>query len=259
VIAYHCGPHCIVAPLAGQTRRDVKASNGASAETCSRSQFTGRRVRAAGFPINILVLVVCRHRLQKVHKLFRTFIFGLILGFLGAGAVLYLVPVVDQHRVPSRITVQTNGGNSEVFSIRLPADRIMAGGTGQPTPVPDALIWPDMPALNGFKTELFKVRDIDNTVVGVASRMAKASNAGDGFVQWVVYLPARGTMFVAMEPNRVAGQARDGHLSAGTHEFAELHGSVREAFVRDDKDAEADSEGRIDLHVALVGSQEDTP
>lgn len=193
-----------------------------------------------------------------MRTLFRTFIFGVILGFLGAGAYLYFVPVVDQHRVPSRITVQTNGGNSEVFSIRLPGDRIMTGAPGTASPVPDGLAWPELPTLDGFKAELFKIRDTDNTVVGVGSRLARSASSGDSFVEWVVHLPARGTMFVAMEPNRVPGQARSGALSAGTREFSTLRGTLREAFVRDDDGAEGDSEGRIDLHVALVGPQDES-
>lgn len=181
----------------------------------------------------------------------------MILGFLGAGAFLYFVPVVDQYRVPSNITVQTNGGNSEVFSIRLPADRIMVGAPGMASPVPDGLAWPELPALDGFKAELFKIRDSDNTVVGVASRIARSAASGDSFVEWVVHLPARGTMYVAMDPNRVPGQARSGTLSTGTREFSSLHGSIREAFIRDDEGAEGDSEGRIDLHVVLIASQEE--
>jgi hypothetical protein len=36
-----------------------------------------------------------------------------------------------------------------------------------------------------------------------------------------------------------------------------LSGTIREAFIRDDEGAEGDSEGRIDLHVVLVGPQEE--
>jgi hypothetical protein len=64
-------------------------------------------------------------------------------------------------------------------------------------------------------------------------------------------------MFAAMDPNRAPGQARGGALSAGTREFSTLSGTIREAFIRDDEGAEGDSEGRIDLHVVLVGPQEE--
>ncbi len=187
--------------------------------------------------------------------MFRTFIFGLLLGLFGAGAYLHFVPVVDQHRVPSHVTVQTNGGIQEIFSIRLPGDRIMAGPPGAVTPIPAGLTWPDAPTIAGLEAELFKIRDRDDTVIGVASRMKQATGSGDGFVHWVIHLPARGTMFAALEPNPGAGQARSGTLSVGTGDFEFRRGSVREVFVRDAADNDPDSEGRIDLQVALIGQQ----
>jgi hypothetical protein len=191
----------------------------------------------------------------KDARLFRTFIFGLLLGLAGAGAYLQFVPVVDQYRVPSHVTVQTNGGNQETFSVRLPGDRIMAGQPGAVSPIPAGLEWPDAPALAGFEAELFKIRDRDGTVIGVASRMKRAAGSDDGFVQWAVHLPARGTMFAVLEPNPGAGRARSGTLDVGTGEFEFRRGSVREVFVRDDADSDPDSEGRIDLQVALIGLQ----
>jgi hypothetical protein len=188
--------------------------------------------------------------------LFRTFIFGLLLGLFGAGAYLHLVPIVDQHRVPSHVTVQTNGGNQEVFSIRLPADRIMSGQPGAAAPVPAGLEWPATPAYAGFGAELFKIRDRDDTVIGVASRMRRAAGAGNDFVEWVIHLPARGTMFLVLEPKPRDGQARSGTLGVGTGEFEFRRGSVSESFVRDSEDEDPDSDGRIDLRVALVGLQD---
>jgi hypothetical protein len=164
---------------------------------------------------------------------------------------------VDQYRVPSHVTVQTNGGNQEVFTIRLPGDRIMAGRQGAASPVPAGLEWPDAPAFGGFEAELFKIRDQDDTVIGVASRMKQAAGSANSFVQWAVHLPARGTMFAVLEPNTGAGQARSGALGVGTGEFEFRRGSIREVFVRDNSDSDPDSEGRIDLQVALIGLQED--
>ncbi len=190
--------------------------------------------------------------------MFRTFIFGLVLGLAGTGAYLHFVPVVDQYRVPSHVTVQTNGGNQEIFSIRLPGDRIMVGQPGAVSPIPAGLAWPDAAAFAGFQAELFKIRDQDDTVIGVASRMKRSAGSGEDFVQWAVHLPARGTMFAVLEPNPGAGQARSGTLSVGTGEFEFRRGSVRESFVRDDADSDPDSEGRIDLQVALIGLQEES-
>lgn len=110
--------------------------------------------------------------------------------------------------------------------------------------------------MSGFEAELFKVRDEDNTVIGVASRMKHAGSGGN-FVQWVIHLPARGTLFAALEPTPAAGQARSGALRAGTGEFESRRGSVREAFLREVDADDPDSEGRIELQVALVGLQEE--
>jgi hypothetical protein len=87
--------------------------------------------------------------------------------------------------------------------------------------------------------------------------MVHAAASGGPFVQWVVHLPARGTMFVAMQPNPAPGRPRSGTLSAGTREFASLHGTVSEAFVRDGDGTE--TEGHIELRAALVGLQDDQP
>lgn len=190
--------------------------------------------------------------------MFRTFVFGLLLGLLGAGAYLYFVPVVDLYRVPSHVTVQTNGGNQETFSIILPGDRIMAGQPAAGSRVPAGLVWPDAPAFADFEAELFKIRDRDDTVIGVASRMKRTAGAGKSFVQWVVHLPARGTMFAALESKPGAGQARSGKLSVGTGEFELRRGSVKEVFVRDNADGDAASEGRINLQVELIGLQDES-
>jgi hypothetical protein len=155
------------------------------------------------------------------------------------------------------VSVQTNGGNLEVLRIALPGDRIMAGETGSTAMVPADLAWPESPDLAHFAAELFKIRDSENIVVGVGSRMANSAGPDEAFVQWVMYLPARGTMFVAMQPKLQAGQPRSGALSAGTREFASLHGTITETFVRADDSDETGEEGRIELQLALVGAQDD--
>ncbi|MDH5500996.1 MAG: hypothetical protein OEY72_07845 [Gammaproteobacteria bacterium] len=193
--------------------------------------------------------------------MFRTFIVGSVLGFFGTGALLYFVPVVDLHRVPSQISVQTNGGNFEVFSVSLPGDRIMSGDPVASMRVPAGLAWPESALFGGFKTELFKIRNSDDTVIGVGSRIARSEASGNAFVQWVVHLPARGTVYLSMEPSPAPGQARAGVLSAGTREFASLRGSASETFVRTGAEGGgeegADNEGRIDLRLTLMAQQDE--
>ena len=104
--------------------------------------------------------------------------------------------MVDQHRENSLISVHANGGNSESFHIRLPDDRIVAGAAGTRSLTPPGLEWPEYDFLKNIQTELFKVRNENGVVVGAASRMSGSPEQHGSFVEWVVHLPARGSMFM---------------------------------------------------------------
>lgn len=190
--------------------------------------------------------------------MFKTFNFGILLGVVGAGLLLLYVPVVDQYREDSLISVQPNGGNSESFRIYLPRDRILAGAAGAQEPVPPSLEWPQHPKFANSQTELFKIRDRNDAVVGVASRIASTETA-DPFIQWMLHLPARGTMFLNMGFAANADGFRSGTLRAGTHEFSVLRGRVEERFVSDLENAEFDIDGRIEIKTAFVAPLEDEP
>lgn len=183
--------------------------------------------------------------------LLKTFIAGLILGLLGAGAVVIFVPAVDLHRERSLIEVQANGGNLEEFRINLPRDRIMVGLAGSPDSIPAGLDWPDRSLLGEMQTELFKVRNRDNVVVGVASRLAGSSDENGAFIEWALHFPARGTVYAAMEMTPTADGYRNGVVRAGTREFAELSGEITEQFVAAEQISD-DSQGRIEIIAALV-------
>lgn len=191
-------------------------------------------------------------RHNRVGRLFKTFIFGIILGVLGTGALVYFVPAVDLHRERSLMTVKANGGNLESFRINLPRDRILVGLPGVENSIPAGLDWPGEEFLGDTQAELFIVRNDDNTVVGVASRLASSSEETGPFIEWVVHFPARGTMYVQMELTPAADGFRNGTLMAGTHDFLKLNGSVREQFVSSIEDD--DVQGRISLETTLVGT-----
>ena len=65
----------------------------------------------------------------------KTLIFGFLLGIVGTIAAVYYLPVVDQHRESSIITVAPNGGNTELFYMNIPTDRIMVGAPNQVEPL----------------------------------------------------------------------------------------------------------------------------
>lgn len=183
----------------------------------------------------------------------KTFSFGIFFGIAATVAVLWLVPMVDQHREPSIVAVQANGGQREIFHVNLPEDRIMAASSARARPVPDGLAWPDAGVLSGVQAELFKLRDANDVVVGVASRLAGPGDATGSIVEWSLHLPARGTLYASMQAGADASGYRDGVMRAGTREFFDLRGRVRERFF-----TEAGAQGtagRIELTTALVAPE----
>lgn len=188
---------------------------------------------------------------QENTVLFKTFIFGVFLGIGLAAAALYFVPAVDQGRERSMISVQANGGNRETFHVNLPVDRIILGRTTAGGSFPAGVEWPDHSSFAGAQTELFKVRNDDDKVVGVASRIA--ITAGQPIVEWAVHMPARGTMYVVLDNDATESGERVGSLRTGTREFAELKGSVFERYRADVGDTDEGPAGRLELITALVG------
>lgn len=187
--------------------------------------------------------------------LFRIFVFGILLGAVLAAAAAYLVRPVDQRREASAITVQPNGGSREAFYVDLPGDRVLAGGSGLPETVPAGLKWPGARVLADSRAELFKLRNERGDVIGVASRIAAPASDGARTVEWALHLPARGTLYLLLDPVPDDAGTRAGTLRAGTREFENLHGSVTEHFVSSSGAGENESGGRIELVTVRRGAQ----
>jgi hypothetical protein len=186
-----------------------------------------------------------------VKSLFKTFIFGIILGVCGAGALVYYIPAVNLHRERSLIVVQPNRGNIERFQINLPRDRILVGLAGMDDSIPAGVDWPGEDLLGDMQAEAFIVRDANNAVIGIASRLASSTEKSGPFIEWVIHFPARGTMYVQMELTPAADGVRNGVMRSGTRDFLPTTGTVRELFVSDVEDG--DVQGRIVLEAELVG------
>lgn len=183
--------------------------------------------------------------------MFKSLIAGFVLGVLGAGAAARYVPVVDLPREQSQISVLPNGGNVEVFHINLPRDRILVGISGDEHSIPAELEWPGRDVLGDLQAELFKLRNRDNVVVGVASRIASLDEPSGSFVEWVFHLPARGTAYAELEVLPSANGYREGVMTAGTRDFATLSGAIREKLVAG-SDGEPEAESRIEIETRLV-------
>ena len=187
-------------------------------------------------------------------RLFKTFIFGIFAGLAGAGALTYFIPAVDLHREVSLISVRANGGNTETFRIDVPRDRILVGLAGEDSSLPAGLDWPGDELLGNLQAEIFKVRDRNDAVIGVASRLASASEATGPFIEWALHLPARGTIYLQMNLAPSEEGHRNGRLTAGTREFEILSGTVKEQFITDIENEYFNIDGRIELITAFVGS-----
>lgn len=186
----------------------------------------------------------------------KTFITGMVLGIAGVIAALYLLPVVDQHREVSVITVAPNGGNLETFQVNIPMDRIVVGADSDGAPLPAGLDWPRDPIFAGSRTELYKVRNSRNAVIGVASRLAASNSTIGDIIEWVVHLPARGSIYMTIDA-QAAGGKRIGQLRAGTREFEGLSGTVSERWVADTSDADDAIAGRIELQASYIAKLPD--
>lgn len=185
----------------------------------------------------------------------KTFIVGILLGVAAAAGALYAYPAVDQQREASIISVAPNGGNIEAFHVKVPTDRIMVGAPGQKQAVPTGMEWPLDPMLQNVRIELFKVRNARDIVVGVAARTA-AKEGSVEVIDWVLHLPARGSVFVNLRPDAVQGGYRTGDLRAGSREFAPLRGFMTERWVPDTSGEEGAPAGRIELIATYIGEQD---
>jgi hypothetical protein len=184
--------------------------------------------------------------------LIKTFFVGILLGIAAAAGALYAFPVVDQAREVSITTVAPNGGNVEAFRINIPADRVMMAPSGQATPVPPGLQWPDIDVLAGVRTEMFKIRNAHDVVIGVAIRNA-ATNEEQDVIDWVLHFPARGSVFVNMDAEPQEDGYRIGRFRAGSREFGTLSGAMVERWVTNTSNGEGASAGYIELLATYVG------
>lgn len=188
----------------------------------------------------------------------KTLVFGFLLGIAGSVAAVYFLPAVDQYRESSIISVTPNGGNTESFHINIPMDRILVGAPDQPQPVPPGMVWPKIAELDGVRAELFKIRNSRDTVVGVASRIAASSQKLGDNIEWVLHLPARGSVYVTMPPRPIDGVHRVGTMRSGTREFETLTGQLTERWVANEKAEDEDVHaGRIELLATFVGRHSD--
>lgn len=185
----------------------------------------------------------------------KTFIIGIVVGLLVTLGGVYLMPAVDVTREASIVAVTPNGINAEAFHVNVPSDRIMIGTRDSREPLPTGMQWPEDELFADARAEVFKLRNSRNAVVGVATRFAIDDPAAGEVLEWVLHLPARGSLYVTMRPSPLGGGGRVGTMRAGTREFESLAGEMRESWHAETSRNNGADRGRIELATEYVSTR----
>lgn len=197
-----------------------------------------------------------------------------------AAAAIFPLPVHE--RFPSRIEVLTNGGRSESFVIHWPGDRLPLTGEldGAEVNKADGVAVLAPRRRRPAATELFRLRDTEDRVIGIASRLTGRMPGRRGRERsastWTLMIPSRGMLMLTQDnganvgPVRVGGRwvaAVDspgfwatgsryrisagpaaggrGRVLGGTGEFRSLIGDYSEVWELEELAANQRSEGTI--------------
>jgi hypothetical protein len=203
-------------------------------------------------------------------------------------AAAAIFPLPDHERFPSRIEVLTNGGRSEAFVIHWPEDRLQLTGELEGAAVNEtdgvAVLAP--PRRRPASAEVFRLRDAQDQVIGIASRLTGRMPGRRGRERssssWTLMIPSRGILMLTQDnganvgPVKVGGRwvaAVDspgfwatgsryrisagpaaggrGRVLGGTGEFMSLGGEYSEVWELEELAANQRSEGKILLSTVL--------
>jgi hypothetical protein len=131
----------------------------------------------------------------------------------------------------------------------------MAGAADQMASSSGGVAWPSDEILAGVSGEMFKLRNERGDVVGIAARTV-AEDVDTDVIDWVLHLPARGSLFFNMDAAPTEGGYRRGGLRSATQEFESLGGTITERWIADESEKEDAPDGRIELQATYVGQLE---
>lgn len=198
----------------------------------------------------------------------RLFLATFILGFLLALLAASVYPLPNAPRLRSDAAALANGGREESFFVRLPDDRLGSPRAAAVAEFPDQAF-----ASTGegrILAELFRLRDADGRVIGLASKMtgdvAVAADRARRNIDWMVLIPSRGALLGSTEgrpadttlqyPAERMGldMNRSGLLVHGTDEFADLTGFFMEIPTIDGMDESGQAQGQLELKFRMQGA-----
>jgi hypothetical protein len=76
-------------------------------------------------------------------------------------------------------------------------------------------------------------------------------------IDWVLHIPARGTLFINMDSMPTEDGRRVGDLNTGTQEFQAMTGVITERWVAETSEDEDAPDGRIELFATYVSQVEE--
>jgi len=133
----------------------------------------------------------------------RLFIVAFFAGLLVVALTTALWRLPEPLRYPSLISVAPDGGRQEDFMIRWPEDRISRPGEARSglhaAAVVGAAVLEDT-AGRRASAEVFRLRDAEDNIIGVAGRLAGTGGAiadpGRSASNWLIVIPSRGAMYL---------------------------------------------------------------
>jgi hypothetical protein len=134
----------------------------------------------------------------------RLFVISFVAGLLAVALAATLWPLPQHLRYRSISTVPADGGRQEEFVIHWPEDRIARPGergSGLPAAAAVGAAVLEDSAGRRVSAELFRLRDMEDNVIGVAGRLAGTGGAiadpGRSATNWLLVIPSRGALFLA--------------------------------------------------------------
>jgi len=188
--------------------------------------------------------------------------FGLLLTLLAAA----FFPLPEPAKIYSQATVLANGGREEVYFIRLPDDRLGSPRAAATASFPQQAF--SAAGQERVLAELFRVRNAEGEIVGLATRMkgsvASAANTPEVVVNWMLLLPGRGALLMsdgnvavrsesAFPADRMGfSPANSGVVVSGTGDFEGLAGFYQEKTAIERVDTDGQAYGLITLSARLL-------
>jgi hypothetical protein len=183
-------------------------------------------------------------------------VLGLVLVLTGA----YFYPLPTNVRLRSDIEPVANGGRKEDFYINLEFDRVAPAQEVLTASFPEKAL--DSGGDQVVRAELFRVRNTQREVIGLASRMTGLVPAADGessvAINWLVLIPGRGALLLSQGPSLPIGllpesaQFKQGKMLVGDGEFSALSGSYVEATLAEDSNGDGVDEAVLLLSTRLA-------